>query len=528
MKPARTALILLLALALIPLNCAFGEKDLAGRWVSDIQGNAGTMLLDSGGSMILLYDEAGSISVDTGTWSLQQGRLILLIHQGETLSLEYMLEQGTLSTRKADGKEWTVFTWEPWLPPEGVTGEWKGKDVNGEFYLKLSQDNLFSFDYASGEPIGEGRFAAYGKTLCLVFSNNTYLAMDYAIDAGGLTITNRSTGDVYPLSRRGAAIQQETTPQPQETASGLAGSWQGTDASGVRVMTFTLSEEPGISWEESGGEGVHVLKLTQSGELTISYEDRANASLDRKGTYSSTPDTITAAYDDGTEETFRYILLGNNLLISDDLLQNPVTYSRLAPPASEADPALPGTWGGRTKTGYFEFTFREDGTYDMVLLPNESDSHTGTYAVQGDVLVLFDGEETEKIGYELDGDRLVLDLDVQAYRMSGPLVREPLPETTPSAAADPALTGVWGGMERGKYVEHVFFSDGRYLRFTPYDEPETEAGNYLADGNTLAVLTREGSSKGNYHIKDGTLTLSIAGGEETSFVRRVGPLKRTE
>ena len=138
------------------------------------------------------------------------------------------------------------------------------------------------------------------------------------------------------------------------------------------------------------------------------------------------------------------------------------------------------------------------------------------------VLVLFDGEETEKIGYELDGDRLVLDLDVQAYRMSGPLVREPLPETTPSAAADPALTGVWGGMERGKYVEHVFFSDGRYLRFSPYDEAETEAGNYLADGNTLAVLTREGSSKGNYHTKTHP-DPEHRRGEETSFVRRVGP-----
>ncbi len=541
MKSVRIILTLLLALTLLPFSCAQGEEGLAGRWTADIQGSTGTLLLESGGSLILLFDEAGSVSVDTGTWSVQQGQLILLIYQGDTLSLEYTLEQDTLSTRNRDDGERTVFAREPWQPPEGVAGDWKGLDTNGAFYLTLGRDNRFSFDYASGEPIGSGHFAAYGETLYLVFSNNTYLAMGYAFSGGGLTITNRFTGDAYPLTRRGAAIQQEATSQPipaatakpepvptPETASGLAGSWQGTDASGVRVMTFAQSEEPGMSWEESGEEGVHVLKLTQSGELTISYQDVVNAALDRKGAYTATADVLSVEYPDGTKETYRYILLGDSLLLSDALLQNPVTYARLAQPENPMDPALPGTWGGRNSTGYFEFTFRGDGAYAMVLLPNESDSHTGTFTVKGDVLVLSDGTETQEIGYELDGDRMVLDLDVEVYRMSGPLVRETMPETAPSAAADPALTGVWGGMEQGIYVEHVFYADGRYLRFTPSDEPETEAGNYLAGGGALAVLTREGSSQGNYHMKDDTLTLSIAGKEETTFVRRDGILKRME
>ncbi len=541
MKPVRLILTLLLALTLLPFSCALGEEALAGRWTADIQGNTGTMLLESGGSFILLFDEAGSVSVDTGTWSLQQGRLILLIHQGETLSLEYALEQDTLSTRNGDGGDRTVFAREVWQPPEGVTGDWKGLDTNGEFYLTLSQDNRFSFDYASGEPIGAGHFAAYGETLYLVFSNNTYLAMDFTFSGDGLTITNQFTGDVYPLTRRGTAVQQEMTPQPipavteapgsvqpPGTASGLAGSWQGTDAAGLRVMTFIKNDEPAISWKETDVEGVHAMSFTDGGELSISYQDTANAALDRKGTYTSTADTISAEYADGTKETFRYLLLGDTLLLSDAQLRNPVTYSRLAQPENAVDPALAGTWGGRTSIGYFEFSFKQDGTYAMAVLPNESDSHTGTFTVKGDVLVLSDGEETEEIGYELDGDRIVLDLDVEAYRMSGPLVRESMPDAAPSAASDPALTGVWGGMEQGIYVEHAFFADGRYLRFTPSDEPETEAGNYIAGGGTLAVLTRDGSVQGAYQIAGDTLTLRITGGEETAFIRKDGVLKRME
>ncbi len=527
MKPARTALILLLALALIPFSFAQGEEDLAGRWTSDIQGDTGTLLLHSGGAFIMLYEDE-NITVDTGSWSKSQGQLLLMIQGGDTLTLEYKLEQDTLSTRKSIDEEWTIFTWEPWKPTEGLAGDWRGKDVQGDFLLTLGTDNSFSFDYLSGDPIGSGYYAEYREYLFLVFDNNTYLAMGYTMTDGGLTIRNYSTGDEFPLSRGQIILFDPTYPPETETpmptprpipaitaapgsvqtpgaVSGLAGSWQGTDAAGARVITFT-----------------------ESGELTIAYQDAANAAKDKKGAYTSTADAVSVEYPDGTKETYRYLILGDSLLLSDALLQNPVTYSRLAPPVDAVDPALPGTWGGRTSIGYFEFTFKQDGTYAMVVLPNESDSHTGTFTVQGDVLVLFDGEETEEIGYELDGDRLVLDLEVEAYRMSGPLVRETMPETALSAAADPALTGVWGGMEQGSYAEHIFFADGRYLRFTPSDEPETEAGNYLASGGTLAVLTREGSSQMSYTITGDTLTLSIAGGEETSFVKRNGILKRME
>lgn len=527
MKHPRTVLILLLVLALIPLACAFGEEDLAGRWTSEMQGDTATLLLHSGGAFIMLYEEDGNVTVDTGSWSREGDWLRLMIQGGEEFLLEYALYEDVLSARRENEAEWKVFTREPWQPTEGLAGDWRGKDVNGDFLLTLRTDSSFSFDYLSGDPIGSGYYAEYGETLYLVNDNNTYLAMGYTLNDGGLNIRNQSTGDEFPLSLGQVFVFNPTyapetevpmpTPRPipgptapasvqtPAAVSGLAGSWQGTDASGARVMTFT-----------------------ESGRLTLAYQDKANAGLDKKGTYTSTADAISAEYTDGTRETYRYLLLGDSLLISDALLQNPVTYSRVAPPDGAVDPALVGTWAGSNASGYFEFTFHQDGTYSAVLLPNEEDSHTGTFNLKEGRLLMDDGTEDLDISYSLEGERLLLDKNVEMYRQAGPLKREPLPETVPTAAADPALTGVWGGMEQDIYVEHIFLPDGRYLRFTPLEQPDTQEGNYIASGGALAILTREGSSQGTYAIKEDGLTLSFAGGEETAYVRRDGILKRPE
>ncbi len=90
-------------------------------------------------------------------------------------------------------------------------------------------------------------------------------------------------------------------------APGLAGKWQAKDAAGTRIIL-----------------------LTPEGAIDITYAEAELAGRAKKGTFTSSSDSIQVLYEDGAEESFRYILMGDSLLLSDENLQNPVTYARQA------------------------------------------------------------------------------------------------------------------------------------------------------------------------------------------------------
>ena len=111
-----------------------------------------------------------------------------------------------------------------------------------------------------------------------------------------------------PAAKATVAPSPDIVAAPTEApyvAPGLAGKWQAKDATGTRIIL-----------------------LTPEGMIEISHEEVELADRAKKGTFTSSADMIVITYEDGAVETFRYILMGDNLLLSDENLQNPVSYVR--------------------------------------------------------------------------------------------------------------------------------------------------------------------------------------------------------
>ncbi len=539
MKRTLRMLALLIALFLLPLNVP-GEEDLAGRWTGRPEEDVVTLLFAQDGSFILLFDETGEVSVNIGTWSPQPGIIRLQMQDGSVISLDYRMEGGNLIAREGEDEPWVTFALEPWQPPEGVAGEWQGQDTNGTFVLQLKPDNSYTFDYTSGAAIGSGDYAEYQGVLYLILSGESYLPLGFALSGDGMTITNQFTGDSYPLTRR-QPVQQSaglpvptvqpvpvTTqampqPQPEETPQMEPEQTEGPAVTRAPAAAAGLAG----SWEGVNQSGKHIVKFSADGGISFIYAVPENAALNRKGTFTATADAINAAWEGGTMETIRYILMGDSLLLSDADLQNPVTYSRAAAEDIGFDSSLIGTWGGYDAAGYFEFTFTGAGAYTKLVLPDESRTHSGSASTREGVLIFQNEGVTEQFSYAFKEGWLVIDDVIEAVKLPGPLSREPLPQSEQASTVDPAMAGVWGGMEGGVYAEVAFLADGRYERFAPSDEPYTDNGNFMSGNGNLAILTLQGSSQGTYAVEGDILTLTFTGREPVQLIRKEGLLRRT-
>ncbi len=543
-------LALLTALTLcVALSGANAQAGIEGTWMEQTATKTTVLVIGRLGNYLVWHSLTNS--VDTGTYAVQGDTLALTGYESTASHWQYSLAADSLSVSNEGAGISYKFTRTALPPPARLIGRWEGKvdQDKGSYSITLMDSGEFEVEDLANNARSNGIFMADDKGMALCYANGMGVKFTYSMTSGEgipqLSLYFASTGDLHsqlskaegqpgpvPAVTAPPALPAPApvpAPQPPETpiptaqtapgplpaatpaaqtppaaALGLTGSWRGKDQTGERTITFTAD-----------------------GGASILYEDPVGAAPGKKGAFIASGDTILVNYGDGTIETFRYILMGDSLLLSDPNLQNPVTYSRMEMPVSGLDPAFVGTWGGNDDIGYIEVTFHEDGSFGMMRL-YASDTILGKATIRQGVMSLESPGSQIAYTYEFPGDRFVLADRYEWVKKTGPLARERLPESVPSAASDPALAGVWGGTQEGVYTEHAFFADGRYERFCPADGTLNAAGNHMAAGGHLAILTMQGGSQGTYAVEGDTLTLTFAGGEPVQLLRKDGILRRLE
>ena len=198
-------------------------------------------------------------------------------------------------------------------------------------YTAFMQEGYQDSDFTAGTPIRDKvgdrtvdaifyTYSVQGNTINdtrVFFIENGWLYMfakkenvtmnEYAGDLLEHAIINfkaigpASPGTAVPLTQE-AAIP----PVQDAEASSLTGIWKGKDTVGTRLMT-----------------------LTQDGTLTLAYEDAQSGAAPQQGIYLSDSSSLTVLYGDGTKVSYRYILMGDTLMLTDADLGSPITLERV-------------------------------------------------------------------------------------------------------------------------------------------------------------------------------------------------------
>jgi hypothetical protein len=273
-------------------------------------------------------------------------------------------------------------------------------------------------------------------------------------------------------------------------------------------------------WQADGTD----ITLTPDGKIEI-----VQAEVARVGAYTADASTISAALQDGTKQVYRYILMGDTLLLTDEQLGNPLTLTRQAHPQPIQDPVLFGTWGGFDKGEYGELTLTAQGIASMFVPSNPLSPMAGTYSASAGTIVIKIADASIEGTYAVEGDSLKInrqDGESAFVRKSGALTRGTTAEELVAATVDAALVGTWGGEENGVYGEITFSGSGAFSKFVPADEAANAAGTFMASQGSVAVLLPAGAMQGVYAIAGDSLTLTWSGAAPVTFNRQTGPLSR--
>jgi hypothetical protein len=443
--------------------------------------------------------------------------------------------------------------------PEGMIGTWSGQDADGLLFITLDAYGMITVAYDRPDAAEQtGTYTVSGNIFEAELSDGTYLSLQFLLTGDTLIFADSEEGETVTFTRYHEALPTggptpailpqtiappEPTPVPEVTPSLVTAAPTGAP---LVTQVPALTEAPpatvppeqttppavqGLAgiWQGTDDKGSKKLVLTPDGRIEIAYEQEIVSK--RMGTYTLDSSTIKAIFEDGTAEDFRYILMGDTLLLTDAQLGSPVTYSRQLPqpPALVTDSALAGTWGGMEDGEYSEITLRETGKLDLFIPSDPSRCATYAYkATEGKISFLLD-DSTMEGTYTVQGDALTVtfpDGPVVYTKKPAPLVRLPMPEQAATATVDGAIVGTWSGLDGGLYAEVTLYGDGSYVRFVPEDETQSVKGTYMSGGGNIAVLLPNRALHGTYALAGDELSITWQDAEPLKLLKQTGPLAR--
>ena len=365
MRPLKKTLslfaVLALCLALLPASAQFGIE---GVWQAYDASGSVVMIFGATGAYITILPviPSGSNStfgmwmgngwaIDAGLYSIQGMYLSMKNRNGFGNVWRYSLTGNMLYLLQEQTGIYLSMTRVSLSETMGMGGEWL--EVGGEFSLTVNDDGSFIQDYGDGKYY-KGVWMVYSGFLTLSYDDGDAYLLQYKLGSSSLELYDQDTGAQLaslvrsgmeettmpavtpaPKFSTGPAIQ---TPVPAGTEAPLAPQTaepaaEATEAPAPDIAAAPTEAPyvaPGLAgkWQAKDAAGTRIILLTPEGLIEISYEEAELADRAKKGTFTSSADTIVITYEDGTVETFRYILMGDNLLLSDENLQNPITYAR--------------------------------------------------------------------------------------------------------------------------------------------------------------------------------------------------------
>ncbi len=551
------ALLAALALSLTALPAfAAQPAQLAGAWYEN--GALGETVIYFSPEGNYLAWHSWQQMVESGTYAAAAATVTLTPFEGASTVWDYTLLGDFLSAfNRPTGAMLNMQRFEL-AAPEALLGYWEGTDEQfGPFDLQFMEDSTFDEFYYDDLTFYEGIFIANQSTIAMGYTDGYGWQNAYRITGEGqdaqLNLYNPQTGELrITLTRPLPEVSPDVQPTPVPTDVPLFTPGPLVTAVPFPTPQATLPAGLAGAWRGEGPDGAHVLVFGEDGAFSVTYDDPAMQGV--QGNFLLRGDSLELALPDGGVEVFRFILMGDSLLLADAGLVNTVTYARTQvpvvtdmppvtdipvlptdpsvlptdapPPAGGIDPALAGTWGGFSFGEYFELTIREDGTYDYLSLPDETLSHAGQVTADNGQLILTYPNGISQYAFYMENGVPVIGDENRLLRLSGPLSRLPLPDTAPAMTADPILTGVWGGLVNGSYEEHAFFADGTYQHFVFLPEPAVHPGNYMASNGSVAILTMDGARQVSFSVTGDILTLTMSGEEPVEFTRKPGTITR--
>lgn len=381
--------VLALCLVLLPASAQFGIE---GVWQAYDASGSVVMIFGATGAYITILPviPSGSNStfgmwmgngwaIDAGLYSIQGMYLSMKNRNGFGNVWRYSLTGNMLYLLQEQTGIYLSMTRVSLSETMGMGGEWL--EVGGEFSLTVNDDGSFIQDYGDGKYY-KGVWMVYSGFLTLSYDDGDAYLLQYKLGSSSLELYDQDTGAQLaslvrsgmeettmpavtpaPKFSTGPAIQtpvpagteallapqtDEPAPQTNEPAPQTDEPAPQTDEPALQTdepaaeateapapdIAAAPTEAPYVApglagkWQAKDAAGTRIILLTPEGLIEISYEEAELADRAKKGTFTSSADTIVITYEDGTVETFRYILMGDNLLLSDENLQNPITYAR--------------------------------------------------------------------------------------------------------------------------------------------------------------------------------------------------------
>lgn len=563
----------------LALTCALLLSSVPGAMASQSGGLTGTfsgsnayysmtITLYGDGTYSTTILQAGQTYSYTGYWSSDASYMYFWPNGGTQSSLSYWLMGDTLTLTDWNTGDTMTMTRQQIVPPfgpdkpvipEGMIGTWTGQDGDGLLFMTLDAFGTITVTYDRPDAQEQtGTYSVTGNEFEAELSDGTWLSRQFLLMGDTLIFAGGEDGETITLTRYYQALstvlptpasppQTLTPPEPSIapettpfllTATPAAVPLVTSPPVLTQVPLSTVSPEPtappmvqGLAgiWQGTDDQGSKRLVLTPDGRIEIAYEQDVLSK--RMGTYTADSSTIKAIFENGTAEDFRYILMGDTLLLTDAQLGSPVTFIRQipTPPDAVSDPALLGTWGGSEDGEYGEMTLKETGKLDLFIPSDPSRSATYTYRVTGDRISFLVGGSAVEGTYTIREDVLTVtypDGPVDYFKKTAPLVRLPMPAQAAASTADSAIVGAWGGLDGSTYVDITLYGDGAYVKFVPEDETLSVKGTYMSGGGNIAVLLPNGAFQGTYALAGEELSIAWQNAEPLKLIKQSGPLAR--
>ncbi len=179
---------------------------------------------------------------------------------------------------------------------------------------------------------------------------------------------------------------------------------------------------------------------------------------------------------------------------------------------------MTGSWVGLYENLWVQYSFYQNGKYNLTVFEDPSLDGTGTWETFGkDYSVTFGGGLM----------RLTVRGITSVFRrLPEPFVyvRVKTEDETVAPSVDPLLVGTWGGRIGEDYEEWTFRGDGQFARLTPYNAQKAE-GRYLAGGGSLAVLVVRKMLTCAYKAGESYITVDLPEDGKVILNRKPGPLE---
>ena len=567
-KVLALAITCALLLSAVPGAMASSYGGLTGTFSGSNAYYSMTITLNGDGTYMSTILQGGQTYSYTGYWSSDAYYMYFWPNGGTQSALGYWLMGDTLTLTDWNTGDTMAMTRLQTTPPfgqdrpvipDGMLGTWTGQDGDGLLFMTLDASGTITVTYDRPDAAEQtGTYTVSGNIFEAELSDGTNLYLQFLLTGDTLIFADDEEGETVTFTRYHEAlptlpptpvippqtltppeltIRPESTPSPATAVPALVPL-----VTPIPVVTQTppatvppeptappAAQGPAGIWEGTDEHKSKRLVLTPDGRIEIAYEQDTLSK--RAGSYTADSSTIQAIFDNGTAEDFRYILMGDTLLLTDAQLGSPVTYTRQlpTPPAAASDPALLGTWGGLEDGEYGELTLKEMNKLDLFIPSDPSRCAAYSYkAEEGKISFLVDESAIEGT-YTVQGDVLTItypDGPVTYSKKTAPLVRLSMPLQATISTVDGAIVGAWGGLNGSKYMEITLYADGTYVLFAPEDETLSAKGTYMTWGGNIAVLLPNGALQGIYALAEEELTITWQGAEPLKYIKQSGPLSR--